>query len=423
MNDVDSDSTPDKQLLMPSEWWSPLEDLAVPFWLRVPVRARRPVRLCRLLLQSALTHVPVAWYRGKSHPSGRTARLLVAGAEPWVKYLPGRSFASAPQIEPVGSVPMWSLPALLRRLRTSADLTIARVDCLSAGLFFDATYLSVPEWTGTWLTLPKNPSTLLRASGSVREDLRRMRRHRLEMEVSHEEADFDLFYSTMYLPYVRSRYGELAGLGRPVKMRHFFRRGGIIFVRENGQRVAGQFFVQHKRMFYLIVVGVNKGQAQFVRNGALAACYIFGINHAYALGCTHVDFGGNRSVLEDGVLRFKAKWGVRINEKRPSEFMLMVHWNRLDGLAGEFLSHTSLMFSESSGLSAIHSFGQDHPATQADVMAACRTLWIDGLRYLYLVSPKGWSPGIQPPPQTILLDSRVRPESLQTGEWKRSRCF
>jgi hypothetical protein len=423
MNEIGPNSLPDKQILIPSEWWSCLEELALPCWLRVPAWARRPVRLCRLLLQAALTRVPVAWYRGKSHPSGRTARLLVAGAEPWVKYLPWRLLATAPQRQTIGTVPMWSLPGLLRSLRTSADLTIVRVDYLSARLFFDATYLPVPEWTETWLTLPENPYSLVRASGNVREDLRRIRRYRLEPEVSHKGADFDLFYFSMYLPYVHSRYGELAALHKPVYLRHLFNRGGIIFVQENGQRVAGQLFARHKQILHLIALGGNMGQAQFVRNGALAACYIFGINHAYALGCTHVDFGCNRSVLEDGVLRFKAKWGIRVNEKRPSEFMLMVHWNRLDGLAGELLSHTSLMFRESGGLSAIHNLRQDHPATQADATAARHTLWIDGLRHLCLVSPAGWSPGIQSPPQTRLLNSGVRPESLQTGESRRLRCF
>jgi hypothetical protein len=101
----------------------------------------------------------------------------------------------------------------------------------------------------------------------------------------------------------------------------------------------------------------------------------------------------------------------------------MVHWNRLDGAAGELLSHTSLMFRDSGGLSAIHALRQDNPATQADADAARRALWIDGLRNLYLLSPAGWSAGIQPPPQTIMLDSRVTPEILQTGERKRLQCL
>jgi hypothetical protein len=70
-------------------------------------------------------------------------------------------------------------------------------------------------------------------------------------------------------------------------------------------------------------------------------------------------------VLEDGVLRYKAKWGAKVNVEQPSESLLMVHWNRLDGMAGELLSHTSLMFRESGGLSAIHALRQDNPATQA----------------------------------------------------------
>lgn len=154
------------------------------------------MRLLRLSAQAVLKGIPVAWYRGQSHTSGRTGRLLVVGEEPWVKYIPYRLFPSAPQIEPVGSVHMFALPKLLRRLRTMADLTIVRADCFSACLFLDATYLPAPEWIGTLLMLPENISGLLRASRNVREDLRRIRRHRFEMEVSHREADLDLFYQS-----------------------------------------------------------------------------------------------------------------------------------------------------------------------------------------------------------------------------------
>ena len=423
MKNIGPNFLSDDQVRSVSKPWSDWEDLSESLWLRVPAPARWPIRLTRLLVQACLTRVPVVWYRGPSHPSGRIAKVLVAGAEPWVKYLPARFFATAPQREPAGTVPVWALPGVLYRLRTSADVTIARVDCLSARLFFDATYLSVPEWAATWLTLPDDPYALVRGNGNVREDLRRIRRYRLEPELSHRETDFDLFYSKMYRPYVRSRYGELAALYRPVYLRHFFHRGGIVFVQKKGQRVAGQLFARDKQEFTLVAIGADTREAWSVRNGALAACYFFGIMHAHALGCTRLSFGGSRPVLQDGVLRFKGKWRAGIKGKQSSESLFMVHWNRLDGVAGEFLSHTSLMFRDSGGLSAIHSLRQDHPATQADAMAARHLLWIDGLRHLYLVSPAGWSRDLRPPPQTTLLDSGIRPESLQAGKVKGRRCL
>ena len=62
--------------------------------------------------------------------------MLVAGAEHWARYLPARFFAGSPHRDLIGHAPIWSLPRWLRRLRGTADITVVRVDRLSARLTF-----------------------------------------------------------------------------------------------------------------------------------------------------------------------------------------------------------------------------------------------------------------------------------------------
>lgn len=38
----------------------------------------------------------------------------------------------------------------------------------------------------------------------------------------------------------------------------------------------------------------------------------FTIEHAYELGCQVIDFGPSRPLLDDGVFRYKRKWGTRV---------------------------------------------------------------------------------------------------------------
>jgi hypothetical protein len=117
MDDSNSDSYFDGQLAMPSKWWSNFEDLTTPFWLGLPARVRRPVRLLRLSAQAVLKGIPVAWYRGQSHTSGRTGRLLVVGEEPWVKYIPYRLFC-------IGASNRAGRPcALVRTAKATASFT------------------------------------------------------------------------------------------------------------------------------------------------------------------------------------------------------------------------------------------------------------------------------------------------------------
>ncbi len=178
-----------------------------------PEVVKRGMRLgTKFALACLNRRLPVAWLRGPARPSGQQATLLVAGQGLSVDYLSKRFFAAEPQREPVAHISIWALPGLLQQLQSSADLTIARVDQFSAHLFFDANYLSVPEWVGSWLKIPKDPFSLARAGDNVRADMRRIRRNQLQSVISHGKADFNEFYYTMYVPYVRNRYGDLAFL-------------------------------------------------------------------------------------------------------------------------------------------------------------------------------------------------------------------
>ena len=51
----------------------------------------------------------------------------------------------------------------------------------------------------------------------------RIGRRRLRPVVSHDERDFDLFYHTMYLPYIRARFGELVTVANEASWRRRFR--------------------------------------------------------------------------------------------------------------------------------------------------------------------------------------------------------
>jgi hypothetical protein len=71
--------------------------------------------------------------------------MLTAGTQAAIDNVSHRFFARPPQRETVGSLPVWSLTTTVNRLAASADLVIARVDHLSARLFFRTNYLVVPE--------------------------------------------------------------------------------------------------------------------------------------------------------------------------------------------------------------------------------------------------------------------------------------
>ena len=137
-----------------------------------PVAGDVLMRCLRYTLPFTNLRIPVAIFRGRSRCDGQSGTVVAAGAGDGMNYLIHHFFESEPQRELVGMAPIWSLARTLQRWRTTADLTIVRIDRLSARPFFGTDYLAVPEWVGATLTVPEDLTTLVRRSRHLKDDLR-----------------------------------------------------------------------------------------------------------------------------------------------------------------------------------------------------------------------------------------------------------
>ncbi|MEO8324208.1 MAG: hypothetical protein ABI618_00045 [Nitrospirota bacterium] len=336
--------------------------------------------------------VPVAILRGPTRHSGRSGTVVVAGHQPWADYLPRRFFACAPQREVVGTVPVWALSSFLKGLAVDADITVARVNRVSARLFFEDGYLVVPESIGCRLSLPVDLDKLAHASSSVKEDLGMLRREGFTMEVSHREADCEAFYLSMYLPFVKKRHGEFAVIHNLHQLRRKFRRGGLIWLRRGDHRIAAALFEQDGDVFRGVALGTAGGDLTLMKQGALAALYIFEIKCAEEGRCASIDFGGTPPILSDGLLRFKRKWGVQLADEYQTPYDYLVRWESPNEPVLHFLADTPLIFRNRghlAGLTALRLNGID-PADEASIMH--RSLWMPGLRRLFVAVPTGYGP-------------------------------
>jgi len=384
------------------QWWT---RLAWHVYEHLPTVAEMFLGSCfRYALPFSHLRVPITIVRGSTRSDSQPATIIVAGDAHHVDHVIHRFLEAEPRREALGKVQLWTLPSTLRRLRPSGDLTIVRLDRVSAGLFFGTDYLAVPDWVGSVLTVPDNLEALTCGNRSLRSDLRIVRRNSLKHEVVEADADFTQFYQTMYLPFVRRRHAQHAFIRNDYWMRRAFRRGGLMWILQDGQRVAGLLFRRRGQVLYSVAIGTARGEDRFVREGANIATDLFVLEHAKRLGCTLIDFGGSRPFLNDGVLRYKRKWGVTLVDKQDARYDLLVHWNRLTRPVLAFHSNVPLIFRDEDGLSALCLIERDSPIAQAEVSKIHRSVWIPGLRRLYLAATSGWQNPKERPAQTVLLD-------------------
>jgi hypothetical protein len=335
-----------------------------------------------MLTAMGLRRVPVVLMRGPTPPEGRPGSLLAAGQEPWIRYLPNRFFGSEPARELLVTTSIRELPKLLNRFGKNVDLSLVRVNRWSGRGLFRHSHLTVPEWVGMKLAVPKDLEQLIRSGSSIKRDMTLVRRHRYQTVDMGSAAEFDMFYHSFYVPFLRARYGELAFIRDYHDLRRRLSAGGILWVQREGKRVAAALFELKSRTLDLSVLGTLNGDYSLVKRGALAALYFYIIKFAQDLGCNAVDMKGSRPSLLDGLLRYKNKWGASLYDMKSSYYDLLVGWNNPNQIVREFFTHTPLIFRENGRLSAI----------VGSKPQKSFPLWINGLHRMHLITESGCRP-------------------------------
>jgi predicted N-acyltransferase len=117
----------------------------------------------------------------------------------------------------------------------------------------------------------------------------------------------------MYMPYVRKAHSYSA---LPVTLQEVLRmlRGGgeLVMTLRDGHAVAGEFIIFDENKAYSRILGIRDGSSELIKHGAVAACYYNTIQHVREKGFDTLHFGGSRPFLQDGLLRYKKKWGLRL---------------------------------------------------------------------------------------------------------------
>lgn len=381
----------------------------------LPRPVERQLRRCYpLVLAASAPRLELTRWCG-TIAGGLQSTLLVAGPEPWSAYLAERLFCGPAARQPLGSFKPWALERALRHASPPADLTVIRVDYASARLFFRQPYLQVPSWVALRCR-PEDTRTLARRHLALDRDLRNVRHWGLSTEITREDGDLDYFYDKMYLPFMLQRHGDSAYIRSSSWCRRSLRRGGFVWALRNGMRIGACLFERRGETLDLCVVGLLDGNPEWKRQGAISALYMRAVEQARAEGCAWVGLGAVRPSLTDGLLRYKSKWDSSLCESLTNPYCFLVRWESWNPSVEALFSSTPLIYSAAGGFSAVAVLAQPEPAQQSHVGNLRRTLWVNGLRSLTIVSPAGFEAGVTPPPCTRLAlpgqNGGLLPESL-----------
>ncbi|MEW6074718.1 MAG: GNAT family N-acetyltransferase [Candidatus Omnitrophota bacterium] len=178
----------------------------------------------------------------------------------------------------------------------------------------------------------------LRKSETLLSDIKKINNSHYEYEFfKNDRSLLDFFYYNMYTPYVNNRYGDEKFLTSYGEILSYFKKGGLILVKDGDRYVSGTIVKIEDKKLSTCKSGVLNGDMNLVKKGVLTALFYFYCKFAQDNGLTKIDYGLSRPFLNDGVLRYKAKWNTKIDVDKKSSKVFVLKINQLSEFTRNFL--------------------------------------------------------------------------------------
>jgi hypothetical protein len=236
-----------------------------------------------------------------------------------------------------------TVPGLTRT--KDIDLIITEISTVTYNYFRDSKGFILPVWTPMRIKIVHDIDVFFKGSDNFLAIIRRIKKYNLTCETLTDYDSFRVFNDRYYQPYMANRHGEEAFVEDLEEMWKTASQPMILAVKE-GDVIAGMALIKKSGNLLLFLrLGLIDGNEEYLKHGVIGAFYYFGMKEAQRLGCSHVDLGGTRPFLTDGLTRYKSSLGGEfIMDLSPTKEYLWFGVNEHSESARNFLSHNPFMF-------------------------------------------------------------------------------
>lgn len=289
--------------------------------------AYKPVFLNRLRDKLRKYRLNVWLLEGKEKHSGEKLVVLYAGRELNKNYLSHIAFGDLYQERVLGKAWIWSVARIARsHPAVTLIVTEAWEDYFKRFSGCDDYY--IPCWIDGEIVFSRFKE-LMKHSENIKADLRKIRKYGYQYEITKDKDKFDLFYHTMYRPYILKAHGNRAALMSYEAMMSKSDITDLLLIKRGDDYIAGENLLYEGDSVRAWSLGVKDGDYRHVKEGAIGALYYYKIEYLISRGYDRFNAGASRAFLKDGVLQYKKKWGLSLIQARSGGF-----WIRMIGKSG-----------------------------------------------------------------------------------------
>jgi hypothetical protein len=207
-------------------------------------------------------------------------------------------------------------------------------------------YFYVPWSISSEVDISVKMSSLIINRG-LKSDLSRIRKNKLNFELTNEPDRFQDFYYNMYVPYTIKAHDNRAFVHRYEHMKEEFKYCDLLLLKKEQEYIAGILIYYMKNKARLWLSGIKDGNLDYViKDRAKGALYYFSILCLKEKGIKNLSFGYSRAFLNDGVLQYKKKWGVNIiNTTDLGDLGFLIKpLNKTDGVKNFLLNNPFIFY-------------------------------------------------------------------------------
>lgn len=187
--------------------------------------------------------------------------------------------------------------------------------------------LSMPAWIKQKIAVARDWKAQIRGlrRRTRLEVVRCLRKYGYECHITDDPVEHLHFFRSLYLPYIRMRFGTAAQVVNEQRFLAECRRGHVLQLVHRGTVVAATLVRRIGSTMSAVWTGRSLQSIDGGLHGVTDVQDYFALLFSYLNGCRWLDLGPSRPDLCDGSFRYKAKWGARatLGYLPPP----MIHWS------------------------------------------------------------------------------------------------
>lgn len=264
-------------------------------------------RFINLLIQLSFRSF---FIQGKDNQNQKIT-ILGLNNEDKFPYLSNILLSSNPTIKENEKINIFKIKKKLNQIK-NIDAIIIKTDIFYSGYFEKKGFIIIPEFVTLNLeTIESLENILSHFSKSAKEDIRKIKKQNYTYEITDDPKKLDMFYYKMYLPYIKWKHGKNAVCSNYFVIRQLFESNNkLMLIKYKNEYVYGALFRVKNKKVIATYVGAIKEKNMLFKKGLGSASYYFLLLWAKENNIEKIDFGQTRAFLNDGVTRFKRKWGT-----------------------------------------------------------------------------------------------------------------